>query len=213
VRTSHINSASRGDLGRSATCSRNAPARHLPPRRHRCCAADEMAWSQFVGTFVEILVLFSVAHLVIGSVPLTLIAFTANLLPIFGVYGLLSLLGETLNMGTTTIAAISLGIGVDDTIHFVVRYLNAYRRCGSALKSARRVIHAAGMSMLLASTMIALSFLSLSLSNIKPIFQLGVYTVVTMALCFASNIFFVPVAISLAFGRGRSRVDSPPDGG
>ncbi len=207
VRTSHINSASFNAIWEAVG---GVLAREAPPgftcRRggtyHRCVrSADEMAWSQFVGTFVEILVLFSVAHLVIRSVPLTLIAFAANLLPVLGVYGLLALLGETLNMGTTTIAAISLGIGVDDTIHFVVRYLAAFRRHHAPLAATRRVIHAAGMSMLLAATMIALSFLSLSLSNIKPIFQLGVYTVVTMALCFASNIFFVPVAISIVYGR------------
>lgn len=223
VRSSHMSSDSFEAIwaGIGEYVAENAPA-GVAVRRggtyFRCVrSADEMAWSQFVGTFVEIVVLFSVAWLIIRSTRLTAIAFLANLIPIFGVYGLLSLLGETLNMGTTTIAAISLGIGVDDTIHFVVRYLAAFRRFREPRKSTRHVIRACGMSMLLASTMIALSFLSLSLSNIKPIFQLGVYTVVTMALCFASNMLFVPVAIAIAFGREAgapaARVDRARAGG
>jgi hypothetical protein len=164
----------------------------------RCVdSANNMAISQFEGTFWEIIVLFSTAFLIIRSVRLTAIAIIANLIPVFGVYGLLSLLGETLNMGTTTIAAISLGIGVDDTIHYVVRYMNAYHKTGQVLKSTRTVIRSSAMSMFLAASMIALSFLSLSFSNIKPIFQLGVFTVVTMALCFAANMFLVPVLITM----------------
>lgn len=211
VRTSHIHSKSFEAIwdGIGEFLARHAPAGAAHRRGgtyyRTVRSADEMAWSQFVGTFTEIVVLFSIAWLIIRSARLTAIAFLANLIPVFGVYGLLSLLGESLNMGTTTIAAISLGIGVDDTIHFVVRYLTAHRRYADPRKSVRHVIRTSAMSMLLASTMIALSFFSLSLSNIKPIFQLGVFTVVTMALCFASNIFFVPVAIGIVFPRAARR--------
>lgn len=202
VRTNHINSASFLDITRGINeflkkeCPGDATFK-MGGTYLRCVdSANNMAVSQFEGTFWEIIILFSSAFLIIRSVPLTVIAFLANLLPIFGVYGLLSLLGETLNMGTTTIAAISLGIGVDDTIHYVVRYMNAYQKHRDVVKSTRTVIYSTGVSMFLAATMIALAFFTLSFSNIKPIYQLGVYTVVTMALCFASNMLLVPVLIT-----------------
>jgi len=155
-----------------------------------------MAISQFHGTFLEILVLFTVAFFIIKSMRLTAIAFIANLLPIFAVYGLLSLLGESLNMGTTTIASISLSIGLDDTIHFVVRYISAYQKDPDALRSTQSVIRTLGTKMMLASLMISLAFFTLAFSNILPVFQLGIYTVVTMVLCFLCNMFLVPVLIT-----------------
>ena len=163
----------------------------------RCVdSANSMAISQFHGTFLEILVLFTVAFFIIKSMRLTAIAFIANLLPIFAVYGLLSLLGESLNMGTTTIASISLSIGLDDTIHFVVRYISAYQKDPDALRSTQSVIRTLGTKMMLASLMISLAFFTLAFSNILPVFQLGIYTVVTMVLCFLCNMFLVPVLIT-----------------
>ncbi|MBF0410193.1 MAG: MMPL family transporter [Candidatus Riflebacteria bacterium] len=220
VRTSHINSKSFENIykGIKKFLEEEFPEKKLTISQDkitkfniggtylRCVnSADNMAVSQFEGTFWEIIVLFTVAFFIIHSFKLTAIAFLANLIPIFGVYGLLSLLGETLNMGTTMIAAISLGIGVDDTIHFVVRYITALHKTGDPLKSTRIVIYNAGMSMLLASLMIALSFFSLAFSNIKPIYQLGVFTIVTMGLCFASNLFFVPVMITMLEKRRKIR--------
>ncbi len=207
VRTSHINSARFRAIQRGIE---EFLAREAPPGLTwkvggtylRCVvSADRMAVSQFEGTFWEIIVLFGSAWFIIRSVRLTVIAFLANLLPIFGVYGLLSLRGETLNMGTTMIAAVSLGIGVDDTIHYVVRYLAAFRKHGKVVASTKEVIRSTGVSMFLAASMIALAFLTLSFSGIKPIYQLGVYTVVTMALCFAANMLLVPVLITWWMGR------------
>ncbi|MBF0500417.1 MAG: MMPL family transporter [Candidatus Riflebacteria bacterium] len=216
VRTSHINSASylRILSTISAFLDKERPSGtkyKIGGTYVRCVSsANNMAVSQFQGTFWEIIVLFTVAYFIIHSFRLTLIAFIANLLPICGVYGLLSILGETLNMGTTTIAAISLGIGVDDTIHFVVRYITAFQKCHNAVKSTRTVIQSTGMSMFLAASMIALSFLSLGFSNIRPIYQLGVFTVVTMALCFVSNMLLVPVLITM--GHRSSKPDSDKTG-
>ena len=50
--------------------------------------------------------------------------------------------------------------------------------------------------MILTSSMIALSFLSLSLSIIKPIYQLGIFTSVTMALCLLADLFLMPVLVN-----------------
>ncbi|HQG28696.1 MAG TPA: MMPL family transporter, partial [Candidatus Ozemobacteraceae bacterium] len=203
VRTSHINSANfLAIVNRINVLVAEAP---LPNARfrvggtyQRCVnSANSMALSQFQGTFWEVLVLFTMAFFIIWSFRLTVIAFLANLLPIFAVYGILSSLGETLNMGTTTIASISLSIGLDDTIHFVVRYMSAYQKLQNVYRSTREVIRSLGTKMMLASLMISLAFCTLAFSNILPIFQLGVYTVVSMILCFLANMFLVPVLITM----------------
>ncbi|HAE39545.1 MAG TPA: hypothetical protein DCG57_13065, partial [Candidatus Riflebacteria bacterium] len=202
IRTSHINSASflAIDEGLRRFLAENTPeglSYKVGGTYLRCVqSANRMALSQLYGTFVAFCVLFLVAFIAIPNVKLILMAFVVNLLPIFGVYGLLGLLGETLNMGTTTIAAIAIGIGMDDTMHFLTRYTSYYDETGDPQESARHVIHSSGVSMILTSSMIALSFLSLSLSIIKPIYQLGIFTSVTMALCLLADLFLMPVLVN-----------------
>ncbi|PKL47233.1 MAG: hypothetical protein CVV42_13780 [Candidatus Riflebacteria bacterium HGW-Riflebacteria-2] len=202
IRTSHINSASflAIDEGIRRYLSENTPEGigcKVGGTYLRCVqSANRMALSQLFGTFVAFCVLFFVAFIAIPKVKLILMAFVVNLLPIFGVYGLLGILGETLNMGTTTIAAIAIGIGMDDTMHFLTRFTSYYEETGDPFESARHVIHSSGVSMILTSSMIALSFLSLSLSIIKPIYQLGIFTSVTMALCLLADLFLMPVLVN-----------------
>lgn len=202
IRTSHINSASflAIDEGIRKFLAENTPdgiSYKVGGTYLRCVqSANRMALSQLYGTFVAFFVLFFVAFLAIPDVKLIFMAFVVNLLPIFGVYGLLGILGETLNMGTTTIAAIAIGIGMDDTMHFLTRFTTYYEETGDPHESAKHVIHSSGVSMILTSTMISLSFLSLSLSIIKPIYQLGIFTSVTMALCLLADLFLMPVLVN-----------------
>ncbi|MBF0546133.1 MAG: MMPL family transporter [Candidatus Riflebacteria bacterium] len=203
VRTSHINSASFLNIVQNIHSFLDKAPPGMATFKvggtyQRCVnSANDMAISQFQGTFWEVIVLFSIAFFIIASFRLTIIAFVANLIPIFAVYGVLSSFGETLNMGTTTIASISLSIGLDDTIHFVVRYITAYQKEQNVLRATRTVIHSLGTKMMLASLMISLAFGTLAFSNILPIYQLGVYTVVSMILCFLCNMFLVPVLITM----------------
>ncbi|MFZ2955744.1 MAG: MMPL family transporter [Candidatus Ozemobacteraceae bacterium] len=216
VRTSHINSANFLKIVQSIhALLAKAPlvnAKFKVGGTYQRCvnSANSMALSQFQGTFWEVLVLFIMAFFIIASIRLTVIAFVANLLPIFAVYGLLSCLGETLNMGTTTIASISLSIGLDDTIHFVVRYITAFQKEQNVFRSTRTVIRSLGTKMMLASLMISLAFITLAFSNILPIFQLGIYTVVSMILCFLSNMFLVPVLITMKRAP-KPEISPPPE--
>ena len=199
VRTSHINSASflNIDRGIREFLAKNAPkgiTYQVGGTYLRCVqSANRMALSQLYGTFAAIAVLFLVAFAAIPRPRLIFLAFIVNFLPILGIYGLLGLLGETLNMGTTTIAAISIGIGMDDTMHFLARFISGLDAGKTPVESARYVIHSSGVAMILTSAMIALTFLSLSLSIIKPICQLGMFTSVTMALCLLADLFLLPV--------------------
>lgn len=202
IRTSHINSAEFINIEEGI---RNYMAQNTPEGMsykvggtyiRTVHSANRMAISQLFGTFIAFTVLFVVAYFAILNLKLILLAFVANLLPIFGVYGVLGILGETLNMGTTTIAAIAIGIGMDDTMHFITRYMSGLEATGDPVKSAKHVIHSSGVSMTLTSGMIALAFLTLSLSIIKPIYQLGVFTSVTMALCLLADLFLMPVLVT-----------------
>jgi hypothetical protein len=158
-------------------------------------SADHMAIGQLRGTFVAIIVIFTVVFLLIGSASLTLMAFIANILPVLGIYGLLAVLGETLNMGTTTIAAIALGIGVDDTVHFLLRFLSEAKRTKNKKEIISKAFDNAGMAILLTSISISVTFLALAGSNIKPLFQLGVFTTAAMGFCLVSDLFLLPILL------------------
>lgn len=156
-------------------------------------SADDMAVSQLSSAFSAILLVLVVIQLGFRDRRATAIAVIVNVLPIMGIYGIISLMGETLNMGTTTIAAITFGMSVDDTIHFLSRYRYAKRQYALSKEEAVAWVFKSGVpSMICTSLTISAGFLALTLSAFKPIFQLGLYTAISMLLCLTAVVFLLP---------------------
>ena len=87
-----------------------------------------------------------------------------------------------LDIMTTTIAAISIGIAVDNTIHYLYRYINFYKT-NTMIDSINFTNSSAGLAVLTTSITIALGFSILSLSNFIPTVIFGIFT--SMAMIFA----------------------------
>lgn len=126
------------------------------------------------------------------SVRLALIAIAPNLLPPALVLGIMGWAGIPLDMMTITIAAISVGIGVDDAIH----YLHRFREEKDAQEDVRLAVawtHATiGRAMYFTSVTIIVGFSVLTLSNFVPTIMFGVLTAVAMVLALVANLLLLP---------------------
>ena len=100
-------------------------------------AADAMVAGQARSLLLMLLVVFAVISLLFVNVRAGLIALVPNLFPIVVLFGVMGAAGIPLDTGTAMIAAIALGICVDHTIHFMVRY-NKHLRSGHADAQAMR---------------------------------------------------------------------------
>ena len=141
--------------------------------------------------------IFLLLTLSFRSVLLAAVALVPNALPIFVVLGLMGWCGQRINMGTAMIAAVSMGLSVDSSIHWLV----AFRRRlagGHALPAALDVAHrTAGRAMVFATMALVVGFLALTSSGFIPTVSFGALTCLTLLGGLAGNLVVLPVMLAL----------------
>lgn len=129
------------------------------------------------------------------------IALVPNILPIVIVLGLLGWSGSPINMGTAMIAAVSLGLSVDSSIH----YTAAFRRrlaADGAIQAALATAHqTAGRAMIFSTLALVVGFLALTTSRFMPTVSFGGLSCLTLLGGLAGNLVVLPVLLSLAASR------------
>ncbi|HUH37829.1 MAG TPA: MMPL family transporter [Spongiibacteraceae bacterium] len=142
--------------------------------------------------FVAIMVMFG---LLFRSISLALIAILPNLLAAGAVLGGMGLAGIPLDIMTVTIAAITVGIGVDDTIHYVHRFKREFPLSGNYLDTMYRCHGSIGKAMYYTSITIICGFSILVLSNFTPSIYFGVLTAVAMLAALMGALLLLPQLI------------------
>ena len=156
-------------------------------------SADKMSKSQLISSFFAVTAILIVIFLALRTIKFTIIAAIANLLPIIAIYGIMGLMGESINMGTAIIAAMAFGIAVDDTIHFIIRFNYAQRRHNYLPDQAIEHVFRYGItSIIFTSIVVGSGFLVLGLSSFRPVYQLGIYTALTIILCLLIDVIMLP---------------------
>ena len=144
--------------------------------------------------FVAILAMFVVLF---RSLSLAMIALTPNLLAAGAVLGGMGLAGIPLDMMTITIAAITVGIGVDDTIHYVHRFRAEFSKDRNYLATMYRCHGSIGKAMYYTSVIIVFGFSILALSNFTPSIYFGLLTGLAMVAALLGAMLLLPKLILL----------------
>jgi len=154
--------------------------------------------------FVAILLMFMVLF---RSLSQGLIALAPNVLAALMVLGGMGLVGIPLDMMTITIAAITIGIGVDDTIHYVHRFGREFAKDRNYLATMYRCHGSIGKAMYYTSVTIILGFSILVLSNFRPSVYFGLLTAFAMLAALLGAQLLLPRLILLLkpFGREAGR--------
>jgi predicted RND superfamily exporter protein len=137
------------------------------------------------------------------SVKIALIAMSTNVLPIMLVLGVMGWLKIPLDMMTITIAAIGLGIAVDDTIHYIHRFKKEFQKDRTYLQTMHRCHGSIGYAMYYTSVTIIIGFSILTLSNFKPTVYFGLLTGLAMFVALLAALTLLPELMILArpFGK------------
>ena len=142
----------------------------------------------FSAIFIMFIILFR-------SLYMALIAMIPNLLSAASVLGIIGWSGIPLDIMTVTVAAISIGIGVDNTIHYVHRFLKEYdlqKNYDLAIKNSHATI---GRAMFYTSLTIVLGFMILVSSNFNPSVFFGIFTSFSMIIAILAALMLLPVLI------------------
>lgn len=138
--------------------------------------------------------------ILLGSTVLGLVGILPNLVAPMGVLGFMGYAGIPLDMMTITIAAIVVGIGVDDAIHYLHRY-KAERATGATVKLAIQNSHGSiGRAMYFTSLTVIFGFSVLSFSNFIPTVYFGLLTALAMALALVANLTVLPALLLRIYG-------------
>ncbi len=137
------------------------------------------------GIFLMFLVLFrNVIIASIGVVP--------NFIAAFFILGIIGLLGVPLDMMTITIAAITIGIAVDNSIHYIYRFREEFKKLNNYNQTLDKCHSTVGIAILNTSITIVFGFSILILSNFIPTIYFGFFTGVAMLLAMFSVLTLLP---------------------
>ena len=142
--------------------------------------------------FFCILLMFIVLY---RNIKLSLITILPNLIAAGMVLGLMGWLKIPLDIMTITIAAICVGIAVDNSIHYVHRFKTEFSKCGN-YKTAMLNSHSSiGRAMYYTSITITLGFSILALSNFIPSIYFGMLTGFSMVVALVANLTLLPLLL------------------
>jgi predicted RND superfamily exporter protein len=129
------------------------------------------------------------------SLRLALVALVPNALPILMVTGLLGWLGVKINMGAAMIAAVSMGLSIDSSIHYIAAFRRA-RQAGFGTRAALdQVQQTAGRALVFATLALVVGFSSLALSQFVPTVYFGILVSLAMLGGLAGNLIILPLLL------------------
>ena len=139
--------------------------------------------------FAAILIMFL---LLFRSFSLALITLAPNVLAAGLVLGTMGLVGIPLDIMTITIAAIVVGIGVDDCIHYVHRFIKEFAVDRDYRAAMYRCHNSIGRAMYYTTLTVVVGFSTLTLSNFNPSIYFGLLTVLAMVVAVLGALLLLP---------------------
>ena len=120
-----------------------------------------------------------------------------NFIAAFFILGIIGLLGIPLDMMTITIAAITIGIAVDNSIHYIYRFREEFQKNTNYQQTVEKCHATVGVAILNTSITIVFGFSILYLSNFIPTIYFGIFTGIAMLLALISVLTLLPKLILL----------------
>ena len=151
-------------------------------------------WTTFGVAAIAILIMMVVAF---RSVSLAVVTLIPNSLPVLFLFGAMGLLGVRVNMGAAMIAAVSLGLSVDGSIHYVMSYLRMRREGATVGDSLQAVQATVGRAAVFATLALVVGFSTLCVSDFIPTVYFGTLVSLSMIGGLVGNLLVLPLLIQV----------------
>lgn len=158
--------------------------------------SSSMVLDQIESVSLALLGIFAVMALMLLSARIGLLAILPNVLAIDVFFGILGWGRLPLNLGTSLIATMALGMAVDSSVHYMWRLSRELRGEADQAAAIQRTLRAVGAPMLYITLALATGFLAFAGSSFPPIRNFGVLTAVTLATAFAANLVVLPALLA-----------------
>jgi uncharacterized protein len=157
---------------------------------------DHISWTQIKSFAFALLIITALLMVSLGSVQAGLISMVPNLLPVFFTFGLMGLLDIPLDTDTLIIAPLIIGIAVDDTIHFVAHYRDAWFEHGDVQAALESTVSEVGQAVAFTTLILGLGFSMLAFSDYMGLAKTGIFGSLSIVVALSSDLFLLPALIS-----------------
>ena len=148
--------------------------------------------SQILTLGVVMIGIFLMFFILFRNITLSLIGVIPNCIAAFFILGIIGLMGIPLDMMTITIAAITIGIAVDNSIHYIYRFKEEFKTINSYSETLDKCHNTVGIAILNTSITIVFGFSILVFSNFIPTIYFGVFTGMAMLFAMISVLTLLP---------------------
>lgn len=159
-------------------------------------AADSMATGMAQSLSFLLVVIFVIMSFLFVNVKAGALSLLPNFFPITLLFGVMGVMGLPLNTGTAMVAAIAIGIAVDDTIHFMSRYNKEMRELQSQDKAMEVCIRTEITPVISTSVALTLGFFVVCFSNFVPVIYFGFLSALVMIFALIGDMFITPILLS-----------------
>jgi predicted RND superfamily exporter protein/CRP-like cAMP-binding protein len=158
-------------------------------------ATDYLAWGQFQSLLLLLLAIFLIVSGLFMNFKAGLVAILANILPMLVLFAVMGWSGIPINTGTSMVAAISLGVCVDYTMHFMVRYQRLSKQHDIYPDPLEETFREESIPIISTALALSAGFLTLALSDFPPVKQFGLLSAMVVIVALFST--FVVSALIL----------------
>ncbi len=161
-------------------------------------AGDKIASSQAISIAVLLITILIIMTIVFTHIKAEMLSLVPNLFPIAMFFGIMGIFDIPLNLGTCMVAAIAIGISIDDTIHFMTRFNQEMRQVQDKTEALGRVIRAELRPIVSTSIALSLGFAILGLSHLIPIVYFGILSAIVVICALSADLLLTPLLLTSA---------------
>jgi len=164
--------------------------------------------SMVLGTSIALLLISLILIVALRSFRIGVTSLIPNLAPPAMGFGLWGLLVGEINVGASIVAAMVLGVVVDDTVHFLSKYLRARREKGlNAEQAVRYAFHSVGKALWVTSVVLVAGFLMFTLSTFQMNLYMGALTAIIVVFALAADFLLLPpLLMKIDGGKDKIRI-------
>ncbi|MBW2298247.1 MAG: MMPL family transporter, partial [Deltaproteobacteria bacterium] len=155
-------------------------------------SSHQLTSGQIKSLSITMVLVFGIMFTLFLSSKVGAIAIIPNMFPIIINFGIMGWLGIELSMFTSLIASIAIGLAVDDTIHYLVRYNREFRKDLDVQRALRETLRHIGRPIIYTTLTISIGFSILTLSSFKPTAIFGILMAITMFSALVGDLILLP---------------------
>ena len=158
------------------------------------------------GNALAILAIAIIMAIALRSVGMGLFSLIPNAVPILMTFGIWALTFKQIGMAAATVSAVALGIVVDDSVHFLSKYLRARREKNLSRPDAiRYAFETVGLALVATTIILTLGFAVMAMSSFQMNSQLGLMTAATMVVALVMDFTLLPALLLIGYKKDKQK--------